>query len=180
MNGFELFGQLVAGWLLADLIGGILHWWEDRAARADWPLLGRHVVQPNRLHHSDPLDFTRASFLRRNWTTWAATALVSLPWLALFGPSPLWAAATLGGLVANEVHRFAHLPEATPAWLKPLQQAGLVQSPAHHARHHLPDATARYCILTDLLNPLLDRMGMWRAIERGLAAIGRPVNGGAR
>ena len=169
-------GAIVIGWLLADLLSGLVHWLEDRMARARWPIIGPYVVVPNRLHHRDPIAFTRCGVIERNWTSWLAVAQISTAWIALSGPSIIWATATIGGMVANEVHAWAHVPGATPDFAKPFQRAGIIQSPAGHAGHHRPGAMARYCVLTDLINPLIDSIGLWAKLERGLAAVGLHVD----
>ena len=46
-----------------------------------------------------------------------------------------------------------------------LQEFGLIQSPRHHAGHHQPPYLTRYCTLTDYLNPVLDRLHVWRWAE---------------
>ena len=46
----------LAGWVLADLVSGVVHWWADRVASEDTPLLGPHFVRPFREHHEDPED----------------------------------------------------------------------------------------------------------------------------
>ncbi|MDF7776871.1 fatty acid desaturase CarF family protein [Sphingomonas sp. AOB5] len=180
MTGFEILGQIVAGWLFADFVGGLGHWWEDRAAEARWPIVGRWIVAPNRLHHTDPVAFTRAGFLTRNSTTWAAVVPISALVFLLTGPSPFWVAATIGGLMMNQVHFWAHRPPlGLPYIVRTLQTAGLFQSGGHHHGHHsIP--SRRYCVLTNLLNPFLDRYGFWTVLERGLSAMGMPVNGGTR
>jgi len=33
--------------LLADLISGIFHWWEDRYGNPNWPIIGKYIVEPN-------------------------------------------------------------------------------------------------------------------------------------
>ena len=90
--------------------------------------------------------------------------------------SIIWAAASIGGLIANEVHCWAHVPAMTPTIARPLQRAGIIQSPAGHAGHHRAGSMARYCVLTDLINPLVDAIGLWSKLERGLSAIGISVD----
>lgn len=163
--------KLLFGWLLADLIGGVVHWMEDRVVCDDTPGL-RSVIAANRLHHSHPLAFLAGSMIARNGSTWLAAGAVSLAWLLLFGGSIVWAAATVGGLVSSEVHRLAHTPRPASLLLRILQDVGLIQSCAHHAGHHRPGAARRYCVLTDLLNPLLDGLSIWARIEGCLRRLG--------
>lgn len=159
-----LLGQIVAGWLLADLLSGILHWIEDRLLPDGLPVLDRAVVQPNRLHHRAPMAFTAGSFFDRNGTTWMAAAALVIPAFIAFGPAPWLVAASIGGLVASQVHYWAHRPPPSQSWVAAFQRAGIIQSPGAHRRHH-QDETASFCILTNLLNPLLDRTRVWAWAE---------------
>lgn len=161
-----IIGQLLFGWLLADLISGILHWLEDRILPEGIPLLDSQVVQPNRLHHIDPMAFTRFGFLYRNGTTFAAVAFIGAPLLWCFGLSFWLATALLGGAFANQIHYWAHKPGIAPKWVRTMQLTGILQSPVGHGRHHRPPSDRAYCILTDWLNPWLDRWMVWEKLER--------------
>lgn len=181
MTAFALvLGQALIGWLIADLLSGLLHWWEDRVAQVDWPVLGPLVVAPNRLHHRDPLDFTRAGLFRRNAATWVVVGAMAAVWLLIWGPSVTWAAATLGGLVVNEAHLLAHQPAQAGRIQRVLQDIGLIQSPKHHAGHHRAPSDRRYCILTDWVNPVLDAASVWLHLEVALGRIGLKPNAGLR
>ena len=45
---------IVACIFAADLITGLVHWWEDTYGDPDWPVIGEHVVRPNIEHHEFP------------------------------------------------------------------------------------------------------------------------------
>ena len=102
----------------------------------------------------------------------AASVLLALPpaqdwlddraFLAAFAWS-LIAAASL----ANQIHQWSHAP-VPPRWVRPLQRAGLILSPARHARHHRAPHTSDYCIAGGWLNGALDSAGFWRALERAV------------
>lgn len=162
----SIVGQLLLGWLLADLLTGLFHWWEDRFGREDWALIGPWLIAPNRLHHVDALAFTRHGFAGRNGASIAAAGMVGCAWWWLLGPSLLMASALFGAALTNEVHRFAHQPSAATPIIRMLHQTGLLQSPKGHAAHHRPPQTANYCVLTDWLNPLLEFAGIWSRLER--------------
>lgn len=170
--------QIVCGWLFADLLSGFFHWWEDRVGWEAMPLLGGWVIVPNREHHTDPLAFTYASIWQRNRVVWLITLLVAAAWFLLAGPSWFLAATALGGLVVNEVHVLAHDKRRTNRLTRALQEAGIIQSAAHHARHHRGVSDSHYCILTDLLNPVLDMVGLWAGLEWLLTALGLEPNRG--
>lgn len=158
-------GQALIGWLLADLIGGFVHWLEDRVLPQHFPGL-RAVIAAQRRHHAQPQAFAAAGVVERNATTWAAVAPISVAWLLALGPSVMWAVATLGGLLSSQAHYWAHCPRHAGRAVRLLQEIGLLQSAKHHAAHHRPPHAARYCVLTDLLNPLLDAAHIWDRLER--------------
>lgn len=160
--------QLLAGWLLADFLSGLLHWIEDRFGRPAMPVLGPLVFAPNLLHHEQPLAFTRDSFLSRNGTTWAAVAVIAAPLVWFFGPAPWLVAAVIGGALANQVHYWAHRSPRVPRLVARLQAIGLLQSGREHQLHHAAPHRRRYCILTDWLNPLLDTVRFWSLVEAPL------------
>lgn len=162
--------QAIAGLLLADFLTGFFHWLEDRYGSESWPVLGRWVIAPNRLHHREPLAFTRASFLTRNGTTALAAMVVGLALLVALGPSLWLAVAFVSGALANEFHFWTHRPDRAPRFVRIMRRIGLAQSRNHHALHHAAPSDRRYCILTAWLNPILDRVGFWRLLERALPA----------
>ncbi len=170
MHPAQILGEATAGWLLADLATGAFHWWQDRYGRPEMPLLGRWLIEPNRLHHRDPMAFTRGTLADRSLAAAVAAALVGAAWVWLLGPSVFAAALVIGGALASEVHRLAHQGKR-PGALGALQEIGLIQSPAQHARHHRGSFDQRYCVLTDWLNPILDRARVWAWLER---IVGRP------
>lgn len=172
------FGQAVLGWLIADFLSGIGHWFEDRVARTDWPLVGKEIVEPNRLHHREPLKFTQGTYWRRNTSVTIIAFAIAVFWYLTLGPSITWFFATLGGATVNEVHAWAHRPDMTPRWAQAAQEMGVLQSPPHHAGHHRGEHDRRYCILTNWLNPILDRLKFWDRVEGVLTLIGLEPNRG--
>lgn len=161
-----IIGQLFLGWLLADLATGIFHWWEDRFGRVEWPVIGQWLIVPNRLHHTDPLAFTRHGFWHRNCASIVAAAVLATLLALLFGPAPWVIAVAFGGALSNEVHHYAHQPSRAPRWLRVLQQTGAIQSPREHGRHHRRPHETNYCVLTDWLNPLLEAANVWPRLEK--------------
>jgi hypothetical protein len=160
-----LLFSIIAGILLADFVTGVVHWLEDRFGSEAWPLLGPLVIAPNRLHHREPLAFTRAGFLSRNSTAAAGALAIGAAALLVFGPSLVLGVAIGAGCLANEVHLWAHRPDRAPRIVRMLQATGLLQSRRHHSVHHAAPHDRRYCTLTSWLNPLLDRAGFWRLLE---------------
>lgn len=152
---------IILDWLLADLLSGLLHWWEDRYANANWPVLGKWVAQPNQLHHTKPLAFLHQGYWSRNWTT-------IIPALFLFAVTVPHPSCLIFLFLsqANEIHALAHRKGKVPRWVAWAQGIGVLQSPKHHSGHHRYPYARNYCAMTDWLNPLLERFNLWRKLER--------------
>lgn len=126
-------GQIVLAWFLADLAGGVFHWFIDHHAGVSWPLIG-HVVRDFQEHHRDRLSMEKYS--RVPSLVLGLVAAAPLAALAAWIGLP-WFAATL--LVAAALTQHAHFYAHTyhpPRWAGLLQQLGVFMSPAAHERHH--------------------------------------------
>jgi ubiquitin-conjugating enzyme E2 variant len=169
-----LLSAAAAGYVAADLLGGLVHWAFDRFGSERTPLFGRSFVRPFRLHHLDPKDITRHDFLETNGNNCLATA----PLLAglLWGPFDLAVGAQLFGvslltfvaiftLATNQFHQWAHedRPPAVIAWL---QDHRLILDRVHHQIHHTFPHESHYCITTGWLNAPLSAIGFWTISER--------------
>lgn len=153
--------------LLADFITGIFHWLEDSYGNEDFPVIGKNVTQPNLLHHRKPREFLKNSWLRS-----ADVPLV----LAAFFISGLWALGWLNWqtvfvtfilINANEIHKWTHQSrKEKPKLAHWLHRFKLVQSAKGHAKHHSGNMNTHYCTVTDYLNPLLEKINLWRRFEK--------------
>ncbi|HTW83988.1 MAG TPA: fatty acid desaturase CarF family protein [Candidatus Sulfotelmatobacter sp.] len=63
------------------------------------------------------------------------------------------------------IHYWGHCG-TPPRAIALLQRLGVLQPAAHHALHHKRPYGVRYCTTTTFLNPVLDRIGFWRGLER--------------
>jgi plasmanylethanolamine desaturase len=156
MTVASFVGEALIGWLIADLLSGTFHIWQDHG-RERWPVIGKFLISPAVLHHKKPLAFAEQSHAWRNGTTYVGVLAIAAAWLALLGPSVTLAAATVGGMLSTQVHYWAHRPSTAPAIVRVLQEIGLLQSPKGHAGHHRPPHKQNYCALTDWLNPIVNR-----------------------
>lgn len=158
--------QIVGVVLLADFVSGILHWLEDTYGSEKTPLLGRIVVKPNVIHHHQPREFTKSPFWRRNSVTMILAAIILALGTAFLGASwQLYLFCALAA-VSNEMHCWTHRsPEENGWFINLLHRCRILQTPAHHAVHHTDPKNRAYCVLTNYVNPLLDRMEFWRRAE---------------
>lgn len=164
--------KILAAWMLADFLSGVVHWWEDRYLKTTREgILGR-IARDNELHHQRP----RAMLANPVWDNmeqsavlaWAV-ALIALPF------SPLLALAFFFLGFGNAAHRYTHeMPRKIPPPIRALQRVGLFSSARTHHRHHYDKgqvtqknlAHTNFCVMSDWLNPVLDRLGFWRQMNR--------------
>ena len=152
--------------LLADFLSGLAHWAEDAYGEAHWPLVGRTIIAPNLLHHRDPRAMTRQSWLR-NVDVPAVLGAALLLGVGLSGHLTWRWVLTVSLLVlTNLVHRWAHQgPAENGRLVTTLQRTGLLQSRKAHATHHRWPRQSHYCALTDFVNPVVERLRLWTALE---------------
>jgi len=153
----------------ADFVSGLVHWWEDTYGKRSWPILGRLVIKPNIEHHARPRSFLAHGV----WKSIDIQVVLGLVILAAAYPigwlSPELALVVVLMVAANVTHRWAHATaRENGPFISSLQRLKLVQSRAHHGRHHARGNSA-YCAITPWLDPLLDRMHFWRVLERIIA-----------
>lgn len=169
-----LLASGVVGWLLADLLSGLVHWAGDTLGSERTPVLGPSFIAPFREHHDDP----QAMVAHGTVELVGSTALLALPSLvpvthlvAFEGRGALrlalggvLLATLLGVVVTNLVHRWAHM-DRPPAVAALLQRTGLILTPARHERHHTAPFDGWFCISSGLLDGLLMRIGLWERLN---------------
>jgi ubiquitin-conjugating enzyme E2 variant len=156
----------------ADLASGLVHWTADTWFEETMPVLGRRFLRPFRVHHVNPGDFLRRSFVDCNGDVAMLNTPMLMAALAVPASSDGGAALALGLtafaatlLPTNQVHQWAHMPHP-PAAVRWLQHRGIILSADDHARHHQEPYVANYCIATGWCNRSLSAMGFFPACER--------------
>lgn len=158
----EVVGAVIA----ADFVSGLVHWAEDTFGTESTPLVGRWIVAPNVLHHHDASAFVAKGWLASSWDlALAAGILVAISIATGWFGAGVAVLAFLGAN-ANQFHKWCHVPARAPLVVRAAWRSGLLQGPRHHARHHRGAKNEAYCVITPFVNPVLDRIGFWRGLER--------------
>ncbi|HCO23314.1 MAG: hypothetical protein CME31_27200 [Gimesia sp.] len=175
MNNFFLFlSHLIINLLpyigcilFVDFLSGFFHWLEDSYGNENTPFFGKLVIQPNLEHHLHPMAFTHSSFLDRNSMTIVLAAIFLVGSYVLDVLTPAWGLALSIGAVANEIHCFTHLQtKKVPLPIRILQKLRILQTQKHHvAGHHGTPFDDHYCVISNILNPILDKLMFWRFLE---------------
>ena len=166
--------------MLADLLTGFVHWFEDRYMSSHSLNFLNSIAEENDLHHRKPT----AMLVNNGWVNMRSAAAVGWPLalllFALGAPTIVWLTiffSTFGNLV----HRFAHTPrQQLPRWIRGLQEFGLFISHDHHDAHHrsmkrlIPkhEAGYKFCPMTDWVNPIVDGLRFWYVLEWCFARFG--------
>ena len=160
----------LAGVATADFGSGLVHWGADTWGRDDFPVVGQRLLVPFRVHHLNPDDFVRRSFIETN----GDIALITIPVVAASGHSVQRSrgAAARGVRVRVLRHRQhdqsdssvgAHAVAAPADWHAAVLPPLLGR--AEHAEHHAHPYDRHYCITTGWCNRPLRRSafsGGWR------------------
>ena len=166
--GVRGLGAIIAGLFLADFITGAFHWFEDRYGDPEWPVIGG-VIKANQEHHHTPRSFLEGSFIGRNSTVFLLAAIFMAGFWAAGWLNLLTGSAVLFGAFANEIHRFAHRsPAENGKLITWIQKTGLLQSFQHHAQHHRKGKDTHYCVMTNYLNPVLEKIAFYPRVEKAI------------
>jgi plasmanylethanolamine desaturase len=161
----------VGGIAAADFASGLVHWGADTWGRDDLPVIGHRLLVPFRVHHINPDDFLRRSFVDTNGDVAFIAVPVLLGLLAIPFDRP-WAPsiALFGcgfcaiGMMTNQIHQWAHAP-SPPRLVRVLQNCRLILGRTAHAAHHDRPYDGHYCITTGWWNRPLEAIGFFRRIE---------------
>ena len=168
--------QLILLVLAADFMGGVFHWAEDSYGTEKTPFWGPVFVRPNILHHADPAAMMRKHWLPNNAPLFGVSIAILLVAWALDALSWQVLVFAVFGAFNQQAHRFAHTPSVRlPGFIRVLRRLHVLQDARHHWRHHRPPHRTHFCVLTPLMNPMLDKMGFWRGLEWCVRPIIGPV-----
>jgi hypothetical protein len=186
--GFRIFMRLdlwqwwvplafAGGMAAADFASGLIHWSADTWGRDDLPVIGHRLLVPFRVHHLNPDDLLRRSFIDANGDPAflvlpGLLGLVALPIeTAGGGPVAVFGFALCGvGMMTNQVHKWAHMPSA-PMPIRALQKCGVLLGHAEHAAHHEQPYDVHYCITTGWCNRPAEAIGFFRGLERAITIL---------
>ena len=168
--------QIVGCILLADFLTGLGHWFEDTYSVPTWPILGRIIAEPNINHHLQPNEMAPTFWERNKWQLIPA-------WVFLIGLATIslltWEIALIINALAlgNETHSWCHKKVSNPL-ITLLQDMGISINPRQHHKHHKHPYEKTFCTLTNFVNPVVDRLQLWRFLEWIIAKLGIPPKRG--
>ena len=166
----KLIGGLFVCLWAADFVTGMAHWLEDTYCLENYPLIGSFICEPNIEHHVDPQLMVReGTFISRNILQWSLCgAVYSVLWLVGLGGIFTFTILLLASF-GNEIHRWNHMSK-TSGFVAFMKDSGLIQIQKQHSLHHKQPHNQYYCVMTSLLNAVLERVNFWRKLEWAIQA----------
>ena len=170
-----MFLKLIGGFFVclwaADFVTGLAHWLEDTYCLENYPLIGSFICEPNIEHHVDPQLMVReGTFFSRNLLQWSLCgAMYGLLWLVGLGGIFTFTILLMASF-GNEIHRWNHMSK-TNGFVTFMKDSGLIQIQKQHSLHHKQPHNQYYCVMTSLLNAVLERINFWRKLEWTVEAI---------
>lgn len=161
-----IFSRVILVVLLADFVSGFIHWLEDVYAKPGMRWISK-IAEDNLLHHTRPREFLKKNWWQSSWdiALLASFLVVGAWWFDCLN----WQVVLFAVLVANanQVHKWAHKSRyENHAIVTFLQKIYVLQNARHHAKHHSDDKNTHYCVMTNFLNPVLEKIQFWRGLER--------------
>jgi len=162
--------------LLSDFITGHIHWWEDAYGNPNWKFLGlgKYVVLPNLEHHKYPRKLCEGSFFDRIKISLITGMFIlfiiylifhKLNWQTIF--------VIVYSSLANEFHSMSHKTDKENGKIVcMMQKIGLIQSRKMHGYHHTSPYNINYCVMTNYLNPILNKIKYWEFLEWVISLFG--------
>ena len=163
---------MIIGFLLADLLTGMAHWFEDSYLGYcnDLPILGT-IAKDNELHHYFPRSILAYSYLE-HLTFAMPMTLTAVGLLFVLNRSAFRKyfvcilTFTFFSSIANIMHRFTHMRDCeTNSVFKHMQKIGVFCSHDHHSIHHTSFSSEKYCVISEYNNYILDHFKFWSFLE---------------
>lgn len=166
----NIFLQIIIGFVIADIIAGMFHWFEDTYLDycIDLPILDV-ISRDNELHHYFPRSMIAFSYMDHITYTLPITIIVLVLLFLLYRPvyqyPYLLISFAFFSIVSNIIHRFSHMRECeNNFFILFLQRTGILCSHAHHSLHH-NSIGEKYCVISEYNNYILDNIYFWKILE---------------
>ncbi|MBP9854594.1 MAG: hypothetical protein KBD53_06990 [Candidatus Omnitrophica bacterium] len=161
--------QIIICLLIADFLSGVSHWVVDAYSPKDNAFIKRHITDPVILHHYKPREFTKNSWIKSTWAPMLVASIFGLGINLIFGFNWMTVLTLFIAINGQEVHKWSHRTkkENGPV-ITFLQDLRVIQTRRHHSAHHKSPNDCAYCVITNYLNPILDKMHFWDNLEKGI------------
>ena len=166
--------SVFVGYEFADIGSGVYHWAMDNYGDKDTPVFGTQI-EAFQGHHELPWTITYRQVCNNIYKICQATAPFCLAGLVgVNNPYVLiWMATAICFInLSQELHKWSHQGrDQTARWINALQDFNIIVSRKGHLAHHKPPFDGNYCIVSGHCNPIADRLGLFRGLEKVVLAL---------
>ncbi|KIY96385.1 hypothetical protein MNEG_11576 [Monoraphidium neglectum] len=165
-------GAVFAAYVLSDIGTGFYHWGVDNYGDSKTPFFGSQIAAFQG-HHQKPWTITQREFCNNVFqpaTGPAALLLAVSPFLPV-GPGFFLPSFIFLACMSQQFHAWSHMKKSElPGVVVALQDAGILIGRRAHGAHHKPNFDGNYCIVSGWWNEPLDNSGVFRFLEKAIAA----------
>ncbi len=164
--------------LITDLFTGFVHFLLDQYGSPNSKFF-KNAIEINLSHHDNPrlmIDRTYWDLTKDSWKLGAILfpiicLIFGFHWEVLF--------VLVLGANTNIFHKWSHMKKSEkPAFITKLQKLKILQHNKHHGTHHRKPFDTYFCIITNMWNPILERIYFWEGVILFLKIFGiKPVAG---
>jgi ubiquitin-conjugating enzyme E2 variant len=172
IKSINIILQIIIGFLLADIITGMFHWYEDCYFNycSTIPIINT-IAKDNELHHYFPRSIIAYSYFEHiSYSLPLVIIILFIIFLinkSMFNYKYIYIIISFAffSIISNIIHRFAHMRECeNNTIINFLQNTGILCSHKHHSAHHT-NINEKYCVISEYNNYILDSIYFWRALE---------------
>jgi ubiquitin-conjugating enzyme E2 variant len=161
--------SVLVGYEFADIGSGVYHWSMDNYGSKSTPIFGTQI-EAFQGHHELPWTITYRQVCNNIYKICQATAPFCIAGILLIN-NPyvlMWMATAISFInLSQELHKWSHQGrEATAWWINTLQDYNIIVSRKGHLAHHKPPFEGNYCIVSGHCNPIADKLGLFRGLEK--------------
>jgi ubiquitin-conjugating enzyme E2 variant len=166
MQIFSVTFRAIMVILAADFFTGFIHWLEDSFWTEETPFLGKWLIQPNELHHRKPTAFLTGNWWQSSYDAiLVGVVILIVAWLLHHLNWEMWL-FVLVSMNATQIHKYSHQSQSKlPRAIRWLQRMRIIQNSRHHVKHHQGIHNSHYCLITPIMNPILDITRFWKFAE---------------
>jgi len=171
----NIYVQIILGFILADLVAGLFHWFEDTYLDycINIPFIGK-IAKDNEMHHY----FPRSMLEKSSFENILTTLIIVIIFLILVYLYYIYYNKTTIKkyfyllvsfiffiTISNLIHKYSHMRDCERnGFITFLQKTGILCSSEHHKLHHKL-ISEKYCVITEYNNYILDNIYFWRILE---------------
>lgn len=168
-----LIFQIIIGYLIADFIVALFHWFEDTYLEYNKNnSIINEIALDNLIHHFYPRMIVIFNFFENIKISLFISCIVIFVFYLINKKFVIkyrvfFFIFGVFTTISNFIHKLAHQREhENNLFVQFMQKYGLILSHKEHSHHHHINSKIKYGVLNDYTNYIYDGIGIWRIFEK--------------